>query len=128
MFDYGGDNNGTLRGHTCHVRAKNNYKYVLEFNATKVEEIDLKAIYLGKISSNKFEPENVLEYLNNFIYKESGYDSSKYDIKKNCCRTFVHTLAYELGVERRYLEIVKENSFCFSKDPKIASKIKIQTF
>ena len=123
MFDYGTDNDQTLWGHKCHVNAKNNFKYVLEFNAKKVEDIDLKAIYLGKISSKKFEPENVLEYLINFAFEECKYDGSNYDIKNNSCRTFVHTFAYELGVEKRYLEIVKENNFWCSKDPKIASKI-----
>lgn len=57
-----------MRGHKCHVNADKDFQYVLEFNATKVENIDLKAIYLGKISSNKFEAKNVLQYLDYFIY------------------------------------------------------------
>lgn len=50
------------------MNADKDFQYVLEFNATKVENIDLKAIYLGKISSNKFEAKNVLQYLDYFIY------------------------------------------------------------
>jgi hypothetical protein len=69
-----------MRGHKCHVNANKDFKYELEFNATKVEKIDLKAIYLGKISSKKFQAKNVLEYLDYFIYKESGYHGSNYDL------------------------------------------------
>jgi hypothetical protein len=73
IFDYATDNKPFELGATiCHVNANNNFKYVLEFSATKVENIDLKAIFLGKIS-DKFDGKDVLDELTNFVYHESGY-------------------------------------------------------
>ncbi len=112
IYDYATDNKPLEWGPTvCHVNANKNFKYVLEFNANKVENIDLKAIYLGKISSDKFEVENVLAYLDNFIYKESGYQHSSYDVITHSCRTFAHTIAFELGVEENYKRATKGFSY-----------------
>ncbi len=111
IYDYATDHK-MIGPSECHVNVNKNFKYVLEFSAAKVEDIDLKALYLGKVSSDKFDSKDVLIYLDNFIYNESGYDNSPYDLRFNNCRTFVHTLAKELGVEQSYLKIAK--NFMFS--------------
>ena len=60
----------------CHVNANHDskFKYVLEFSANHVEQIDLLAIFLGKVKT-EFEEKglDVLEELNSFVKNESGY-------------------------------------------------------
>jgi hypothetical protein len=68
IFGYATDNKPFELGDTiCQINAKKNFKFVLEFCATKVENIDLKAIFLGKIS-DKFDGKDVLAELTNFVY------------------------------------------------------------
>jgi hypothetical protein len=105
IFDYATDNKPFELGATiCHINANKNFNYTLEFSAAKVENIDLKAIFLGKVS-DKFEGKDVLAELSKFVYHESGYDDTAYDLFKHSCRTFSHTVAVFLGVEESYLKI-----------------------
>ena len=70
----------------------------------------MKAIFLGEISK-KFEGIDVLADLQRFVFHESRYEKSLYNIKNNNCRTFAHTVAWYLGVEESYLNIVGKKKF-----------------
>jgi hypothetical protein len=124
IFDYATDNRPFELGATvCHINANKNFNYVLEFGATKVENIDLKAKFLGK-TSDKFEGKDILAALKNFVYEESGYEHSYYNLHNHNCRTFSHTVAIFLGVEESYLKIAK--NFSCAKRPQTSCDITIQ--
>ena len=74
-------------------------KYI--YDATKVEEINLSALYLGKTERTLEEITDLLDE------KRDNFDNTRYSLlsKKNC-RCFVHVMCIFLGVEQRYNEIV----------------------
>ncbi len=54
IFDYAKDYSFKwFKSCECHINknASKTFKYVVEFGATRVEDMDLKAIFLGKVSN-----------------------------------------------------------------------------
>ena len=114
IFDYAGDGGykvPLLVPNVCEV--KNSYN--LKFDAAKVEDIDMKAIFLGKVKQ-EFEDKGLdpLTELNSYAFKEGGFNNTWYSLKQNNCRHFSHSVAAFLGVESRYLEIVNRENFVWA--------------
>ena len=64
------------------------------------------ALYLGEISAVKFKGIDNLEEITKHLQIKDLYDGTYYSITNHNCRTFVHRIAYELGLEERYRTIV----------------------
>jgi hypothetical protein len=110
FFDYAGDGGykiPLIKSKICNVNHRKDFKYNLEFCASKVEDIDLKAIFLGKVREElTLNGQNPINALSEFAFNHSKFENSKYSIRTNNCRHFSHVLARFLGVEKRYLEII----------------------
>jgi len=63
-------------------------------------------LYLGEISSEKFNGKN-LEEITKILLKENSNDAITNKTSIDNPRTFVHQLAYQLGANDNYIKIVK---------------------
>ena len=61
------------------------------------------AAFLGKISSDKYLDGDYLIKIDEFLFNKSEYNNSIFNIKNHNSRTFVHSLANELGVGDNYI-------------------------
>jgi hypothetical protein len=68
--------------------------------------LDLMALYLGKISSDNLKGIENLDEISKLLNAKKEYDGTIYNIFKHNCRTFVHKVAHELGVDKRYREVI----------------------
>jgi hypothetical protein len=75
------------------------------------------AAFLGKISSDKYLDEDYLIKIEEFLFNQSGYNDTIFNIKNHNSRTFVYSLANELGVGDNYIKLVKDKSFVFAIGP-----------
>jgi len=73
---------------------------------TKIKNLDLMTLYLGEISSEKFKKKN-LEEITKILLKDYNNVAITNKILIKNPRTFVHQLAYQLGVNENYIKIVK---------------------
>lgn len=62
-------------------------------------------LYLGEISSEKFKGKN-LEEISKILLKDNNDGMTNNTLIANS-RTFVHQLAYQLGVNDNYIKLVK---------------------
>jgi hypothetical protein len=78
IFDYAGEGGykiPLIAPKICKVNEVNKLikqSYVLKFCSAKVEDIDFKALYLGKVR-NSLSQENLALAIKNFAEKESGF-------------------------------------------------------
>jgi len=55
------------------------------------------------------------------VKNKCGYEGTAYDLKSHNCRTFSHTVAAFLGVEDRYLEIIRREKFMWAERPELGN-------
>jgi hypothetical protein len=80
-----------------------------------IKEQDLLALYLGEIASQQFSGKN-LEEIKKILLNNDVYDETNYCVFFHNSRTFVHSIAHQLGVGENYRKIVKKFGYLAALD------------